>query len=441
MPFLALLCAFTSMAQAQPEPGISYRPEYGTAQRPGLMAEKEMLIQGFNKDGVKIVTLPGDWRGALLTFEQIPTHAEVWVNGIRLKKHNGSWAPFYVNASNALARTPEGQTLGIKVLDSASGEPIDPSFLKHVYAREIGPSYIREVRVTPRANGLLTFDIETESPTTGLLLDIEVIDRDTRQVVASQRRSQVIFDKASISVRVPNPKLWTPNAPNLYDIRVSLQKGVYDNVTVIESIRSYTGFGLFSQQGDALNLNRQRFEPSQVSQGARLAFSLLSSKNPYPTWRDLYLMQNGLETHSSTDAATDDVVAALERIGIPYALDVPLTTDNANAYRVLGADFFKAYAIGPGRMYTRLDVPTPNDVPGVFDQTDRERVFRSVIQSFLPLMSEDELIALSGIETTGRRDGRDLFGVSPTRILSQPQRFAKVCSAELTFRTKSSERP
>ena len=166
--------------------------------------------------------------------------AEVKVNGVSLGKHIGAFTAFCFEATNALK--PSGNELEI-VVDSRFDpdlQPVNADF--SVY----GGLY-RDVRwietekvcidpVTDGANGVVI----NANPTTGEVVAHVSVFGGTNEV---QR------------FRFENPKFWSPEAPNLYTVKIEVrQKGCVDSVPVRFGFRTAE----FREDGFYLNGKKRK---------------------------------------------------------------------------------------------------------------------------------------------------------------------------------------
>lgn len=201
----------------------------------------------------------GRW---LLHFEAVDWGAEVFVNGRRVAEHRGGYDPFSVEISTALK--PEGeQELVVAVSDptDASYQPRGKQVNKPhgiwytpvtgiwqtVWLEEVSTSYIRAVQITP--------DVDQSA--------VQILVESAGGTLAAgpeRRFKAMILDSGEeitrgegkagdpLTIKIPRPKLWSPDKPFLYDLRLELDGG--------DIVQSYFGLRKISLGKDRAGVNR-----------------------------------------------------------------------------------------------------------------------------------------------------------------------------------------
>ena len=194
-------------------------------------------------------TLPADWSGQqiILNFGAVDWEATILVNGQELLKHQGGYDPFSVDVTGALK--PEGeQELVVSVWDPTEGkqprgkqvltpgsiwytpttgiwqtvwlEPVSKSSIDSLWiSSDIDTSAVK-VRVIPRG------DLPS-----GAAIQADVLDGDKVIATLTQAANDPLM------MTIPDAKLWSPDSPFLYDLRVTLK----DGDTTLDSVGSYFG--------------------------------------------------------------------------------------------------------------------------------------------------------------------------------------------------------
>lgn len=190
--------------------------------------------------------IPGDWRGqrVLLHFGAVDWSADVWVNGRHVGQHRGGYDAFSFDITDAL--TPQGpQTLVVKVTDRTdrNWQPRGKQVLKPegiwytavtgiwqtVWLEPVPAAYIRSVRITSDVDrSEVTVAVDAAR---GQGLRVEVLE-DGRCIVKSTG-----VTSGAVTLALPGAKLWSPDTPHLYDLRVAL---VADG-TECDVVQSYFG--------------------------------------------------------------------------------------------------------------------------------------------------------------------------------------------------------
>lgn len=199
-------------------------------------------------------TIPAKWakNNILLNFGAVDWKAEVWVNGICVGSHQGGYAPFSIDITAALNKKGEN-SLFVRVWDPTT-KGYQPRGKQHddphgiwytpvtgiwqtVWLEPVAASHIENVKIVPDLDRN-TFNVKTELA--GCCGD-EVIEVaiDDNGTLVSQARG---LAGSTISAQVADPKLWSPDSPYLYNVKISLIK----NGKVVDQIDSYTAMRKFS---------------------------------------------------------------------------------------------------------------------------------------------------------------------------------------------------
>jgi len=193
--------------------------------------------------------LPRAWDGkrVLLHFEAVDWEAQVWVNGRDAGLHRGGYDPFTFEITGLLGEAGQ-QELVVAVWDptDAGTQP------RGKQVREPGGIFYTSVT---GIWGTVWLEPVPEAAITDFTA---VPDIDREQVVITVAgegtrdgdRAEVVFHAdgpriatatgeigSAILIPVPNPRLWSPDNPYLYDIEIRLVR----DREVIDEVRSYVG--------------------------------------------------------------------------------------------------------------------------------------------------------------------------------------------------------
>jgi hypothetical protein len=187
---------------------------------------------------------PADWKGqhVLLHFGAVDFQADVYVNGKNLGQHKGGYDGFSFDITDAL-KSDGPQELIVGVYDGTdrgnqprgkqtarpSGIWYTPTsgIWQTVWMEPVPVNYVRSLYVVPDID---SSNAEVHCDQTGSgEVTVEVFDGD--RSVATQKASS----SGTISVSIPNPKLWSPENPFLY--RLSVKQSGADGKA--DSITSY----------------------------------------------------------------------------------------------------------------------------------------------------------------------------------------------------------
>ncbi|MCP2245455.1 AbfB domain-containing protein [Lentzea aerocolonigenes] len=189
-------------------------------------------------------TVPSTWNGrhVKLNFGAVTWQTRVWINGREVGAHTGGFDAFSFNISAAL-------TLGVNEIVVGVHSPVDGSrypigkqrktpggifytaasgIWQTVWLEPVRAEHITRLDTTPNV-GASALDLVVRS-TAGQSVTAEVLSGG--QVVGRQTGTT----GSSLRIPVPNARLWSPDDPFLYDLRVTLAGG--DVVTGYFGMRS-----------------------------------------------------------------------------------------------------------------------------------------------------------------------------------------------------------
>jgi len=212
-------------------------------------------------------SIPQDWRARkiLLHFGAVDYRATVWVNGIVVSTHEGGHTPFCCDITVALQ--PEGeQVIVVRAEDPPADRYIprgkqywreEPASI--FYARTTGIwqtvwlepvpfSYLEFARITPRIDGSVSFEVNIAEPEPFQYVTV-TIEGGGRMLASSM--SLADGPRAVIAAQVGDPKLWSPEEPFLYDVRLEL----HGSHGFIDGVQSYFGFRSIAAQDGKVLLN------------------------------------------------------------------------------------------------------------------------------------------------------------------------------------------
>jgi beta-galactosidase len=179
----------------------------------------------------------------LLHFEAVDYDTTVWVNGTEIGKHTGAHTPFSLDITGALK---DGDNeLIVRVHDATSGyqlvgkQKLDPGGIWYTRVSGIWQSVWME-EVNGRCIDDLDFacDIASGTLRVSAKLSGNEVDGEKLRVTASYRGTPVGSAEGNglVSLKIAEPRLWSPDQPNLYDLQVELLDG---EGAVIDSAKSY----------------------------------------------------------------------------------------------------------------------------------------------------------------------------------------------------------
>ncbi|MGA0845014.1 MAG: sugar-binding domain-containing protein [Luteolibacter sp.] len=191
----------------------------------------------------------------LLNFEAVDYETTVWVNGHKVGSHTGGFTPFSFDITSALK--PAGNELVVRVHDATEGfklhgkQKLNPGGIWYtrvtgiwqtVWLESVPDRFIRDLDFTTDANSarLLVEPHLSASPQEGEKL--RVTASIAGSIVATQSGCP------NVVIHIPQAKLWSPQAPNLYDLKVEWLDA---SGHAIDAVKSYVAIREFGKVQDA----------------------------------------------------------------------------------------------------------------------------------------------------------------------------------------------
>ncbi len=224
---------------------------------------------------------PEPWRGkrAILHFGAVDWQATVYVNGKEVGTHQGGYTPFSLDITNKL-KDSGPQTVVVAVWDptDAAAQPrgkqvVHPEGIWYtpvtgiwqtVWLEPVAETSIAALKIVPDIDaGVVNVSAELRVPAEGATFEVAALDG------PSPVGSQSGKSTAPLSIAIPNAKLWTPDTPNLYVLKVTLKR----NDKTVDEVASYFAMRKISLVKDqdgvqrlGLN-NRPLFQFGPLDQG------------------------------------------------------------------------------------------------------------------------------------------------------------------------------
>jgi len=182
----------------------------------------------------RTVKIPRGWKGerVLLHFGAVDWETEVFVNGSPVGTHRGGYDPFSFDITGAL-KSGRTQEIVVKVFDpTEGGQPHGKQVRKPrgiMYTSSSGiwqTAWLEPVPQTSIAELAITPDVD--SGVVRIFTPSGQQDA-TVEAVALANGQEVGRDSGplggELKIPVPNPTLWSPEHPFLYDLKVELRQG------------------------------------------------------------------------------------------------------------------------------------------------------------------------------------------------------------------------
>ncbi len=195
-------------------------------------------------------SVPENWQGqkTLLHFGAVDWETTVFINGKEIGKHTGGYLSFTFDITDCLE--PGENELVVAVWDPTNKhwqqkgkQKLNQRLIYYtptsgiwqtVWLEAVPQNYIRKCTVTP--------DIDNESVEVSVFTEKEA----EIQITVVEDKKDIISVKGKgnekIFIPINHPRLWGPDNPFLYDLKIDL----FDNGEVIDTISGYFGMRKFS---------------------------------------------------------------------------------------------------------------------------------------------------------------------------------------------------
>ncbi len=218
--------------------------------------------------------LPKNWAGKdlILHFGAVDWKADVFVNDMFVGTHTNGYVPFWFNVTPFL-NAKGSQKLTVRVWDptdrgyQARGKQIHnphgiwytpvSGIWQTVWMEPVAKTHITNIKTIPNLDAnswAVTVDVDNAKA--GDMVEVSIMDGANR--VAFGRG--VAGSEMLLSVR--NPKLWSPDSPFLYDMKVA----VVNAGKKMDEVGSYTAMRKISKKRDAKGIYRMEINNKPLFQ-------------------------------------------------------------------------------------------------------------------------------------------------------------------------------
>ena len=179
----------------------------------------------------------------LLHFGAVDWETTVWVNGREIGRHSGGYDGFSFDITEALATRAENEIV-VSVWDPTDAGPqprgkqvrkpggiwYTPTsgIWQTVWLEPVSAVHIQSLKITPNLDDQ-SVKIETVLPPgpNPTQIDIEIMDGrrviETASLKQDRSGGNAVPTRATIVAKVQNPKLWSPENPHLYGLRITVR--------------------------------------------------------------------------------------------------------------------------------------------------------------------------------------------------------------------------
>jgi beta-galactosidase/beta-glucuronidase len=243
--------------------------EYGRPNPPGGWPRTHGIYK-------RTFTTPATWRdkAVFVKFEGVMTDAAVTINGQSAGPvHQGGYYAFKYDITSLLKPAGQKNEIRVDVDDDSMNNSVNNAerradywnysgIFRPVYLEAVPKTFVDHLAINATAEGSLNVDVtlsDTRTAATGGLtasLEMRVLDASGRPVGSPITAKDVTFNAtANLSGTIPNPRLWSAETPNLYQIEVQLKLGD----AVVHTVRQKFGFRTVElRPGQGLFVNGKR---------------------------------------------------------------------------------------------------------------------------------------------------------------------------------------
>jgi hypothetical protein len=219
--------------------------------------------------------VPQEWSGrrVLLHFGAVDWEATVWVNGQELGTHQGGYDGFSFDITDALKPGPDNELI-VKVFDptDAGTQPRGKQVNKPggiyytpttgiwqtVWLEPVAATHITSLKVTTAIeDGTVNVVPRWDGPADGSTVTATILDGDREVGTFSAANGSVRYLPLKVSGA---PKLWSPESPFLYGLKVELKQGD----KVIDAVQSYFGMRSIEVSKDDKGVNRTKLNGKPI---------------------------------------------------------------------------------------------------------------------------------------------------------------------------------
>jgi beta-galactosidase/beta-glucuronidase len=224
---------------------------------------------------------PQRWQDkrAIVHFGAVDWHTTVFVNGREVGSHQGGYTPFSLDITDALK--PSGQqTIAVAVWDptDAAAQPrgkqvAAPSGIWYtsvtgiwqtVWLEPVPATSIDALKITPDIDsGQVNITAQIRGTSDGTTIEAKALDERSQIATATAQAGR------PLTLSIPKAKLWTPDTPDLYRLKMALKQNGKD----LDEVSSYFAMrktSLVKDQDGVQRLglnNRPLFQFGPLDQG------------------------------------------------------------------------------------------------------------------------------------------------------------------------------
>ena len=217
----------------------------------------------------RTISVPAAWAGknVLLNFGAVDYDATIYIDGTKVGRHCGTGSSFSLDITKYV-KAGGSANLVVQVTDDLRGgkqpggkqsQALKSAGCNYtrvtgiwqtVWMEAVGSNALKQVFATPDIDQqqLVVRPEFFDEESTGATLTVQVLDGS--KVVST--KTAPATNNTVIVLPIKNPKLWTPETPNLYDVKYTVRdaKG-----NVLDEVKSYAGMRKIHLAGGYFYLN------------------------------------------------------------------------------------------------------------------------------------------------------------------------------------------
>ncbi|MDQ3755508.1 MAG: glycoside hydrolase family 2 [Acidobacteriota bacterium] len=213
--------------------------------------------------------IPNEWTGRdlLLHFGAVDYAATLWVNGQEVGHNQGGHVPFSFDIAPYLKTGRNRLTLRVadaqdphqpRGKQSVTGLPHDIDYYcttgiwQTVWLEPVSAMRIDELQIIAHAaRNVVDVTVYLHVPSGKWRVETEIAEDGN---VVARAEERIAIATGRFSLNIPYAKLWSPSAPNLYDLRVRL----YEGEKLLDEVHSYFGIRSIEIRDGRVLLNGER---------------------------------------------------------------------------------------------------------------------------------------------------------------------------------------
>ena len=202
--------------------------------------------------------VPAKWKGknVLLHFGAVDWKADVWVNDVKIGSHTGGYTPFsfdltpFLNKTGSqklVVRVWDGTDKGFQPRGKQTSEPRGiwytpvTGIWQTVWLEPVYAKHIENIRaVADIDKGKISVSVVAGAAAYGDIVEVKVFDG--AKEIASAKANAA----EKLEIAIPEAKLWSPESPFLYTMKISLTS----NGIVSDQVSSYFAMRKVSTKRD-----------------------------------------------------------------------------------------------------------------------------------------------------------------------------------------------